>query len=100
MNFTNSKLDLLTTGSLSDDLQMEKRRNKRVPKSISGELSYGELNPQVVDCRIVDLSETGVRVETNKGTPVPEFLSIRFLILKCRVRRCWAFGNEIGLEFV
>ena len=100
MNFTNSKLDLLTTGSLSDDVQMERRRNKRMTKSISAELSYGELNPEVVDCRIIDLSETGVRIETHKNTPVPEFLSIRFLNLKCRVRRCWAFGNEIGLAFV
>jgi hypothetical protein len=86
---------------LSKDRWAEMRRTKRVPTGKTGRLGYGGPNPGVIHCRVLDLSESGVRVETNVTlSPMPEFFSIEFCDVYCRVRRCWAKGYEIGLEFI
>ena len=94
-------MELTPERALTKDRWAEMRRTKRVATSHSGRLAYGGLDPGVVNCRILDLSETGVRVETNVTlNPIPEYFSVEFCGIYCRVRRCWANGREIGLEFV
>jgi hypothetical protein len=77
------------------------RRTKRVQTTKTGRLAYGGLAPGLVNCRILDLSETGLRVETTAMlTPMPEIFSVEFCDIYCRARLCWAKDNEIGLEFM
>jgi hypothetical protein len=67
----------------------------------TGKLLYGGVTPVVIDCLIVDLSEAGARVETPTMTSIPVLLRLRSGDGPERhVRRCWAQGNEIGLEFL
>ena len=53
------------------------------------------------DCLIIDMSDTGVGVETSVMIGVPEVLWLRTNDnIERLVHRCWAFGNQIGVEFV
>ncbi len=77
------------------------RHTKRVLTEKTGRLAYGGVQPGLINCRILDLSETGVRIETFVLLdPLPEFFSLEFCDVYCRVRRCWAKDHEIGLEFI
>jgi hypothetical protein len=77
------------------------RRANRVQTSVPGRLGYGGPEPGVAFCRVLDLSEAGVRVELFAPLdPMPELFSIEFEDVYCRARRCWVKGNEIGLEFI
>ena len=77
------------------------RHSKRVRTSKTGRLAYGGLHPGMVGCRILDLSDTGVCVETYATlVNAPEFLTLEFCGIYIRVRRCWVLGNQIGLEFI
>jgi hypothetical protein len=88
-----SNLSLIFNGSLADE--------RRVLALTEGELSFGEFGSETVSCRILDLSDTGVLVETDSLVQVPEFLSLRFFLnIELRVRLCWTAGNQIGLEFL
>ena len=101
MAIHSSKSELASDRFQTNTGRSERRRNERVLMLMEGELSYGDFNPEVIGCRILDLSETGIRVETCSIVPVPEELSIRlFLNIEYRVRRRWAAGNQIGLEFI
>lgn len=100
MNVIASNPDLDANDLVPGASQTERRRHKRLNQMLFGELCFGKSIFETVDCRITGLSETGLRVETYDITPVPEFLSIRFLNKECRVRRCWVSGDEIGLEFI
>jgi hypothetical protein len=87
--------------SLTEDRWAEMRRTMRVQTSLQGRLGYGGSEPGVTYCQILDMSETGVRVEVYVPLdPMPESFSIEFDDVYCRARRCWARGNEIGLEFI
>ena len=104
MNVIASNPDL-RANDLANDLPpgaspIERRRETRINKMLFGELCFGESIFDTVDCRITELSDSGLRVETYDITPVPDFMSIRFLNKERRVRKCWASGDEIGLEFV
>jgi hypothetical protein len=86
---------------LTEDRWTEMRRTKRVQLSLPGRLGYGGSEPGVACCQILDLSETGVRVEVFRPLdPMPEFFSVEFDDVYSRARRCWVKGNEIGLEFI
>jgi hypothetical protein len=86
---------------LTEDRWAEMRRTKRVQTSLEGRLGYGGLEPGLVCCHVLDLSETGVRVEIYSPLdPMPEYFSIEFGDIYCRARRCWSKGREIGLEFI
>jgi hypothetical protein len=96
-----AKLNSINNFSLTEDRWSEMRRTKRVQMSREGRLGFGGPNPGVISCQILDLSETGVRVEIFAHIdPLPEFFSIEFGDVYCRARRCWNKGREIGLEFV
>jgi hypothetical protein len=87
--------------SLTEVRWAEMRRAKRVQTSQVGRLAYGGSEPGLISCQIIDLSETGVRVEINVLLdPMPEFFSIEFADVYCRARRRWSSGHEIGLEFI
>jgi hypothetical protein len=86
---------------LRRDRWAEMRSTRRVQTAKTGRLAYGGLTPGVVNCRILDLSEAGLRVETSAMLePVPAFFSVEFCGIYCRARQCWADGREIGLEFI
>lgn len=94
-------MDIAPDQSLTKSRWAEMRRSKRVLTAKSGRLAYGGLTPGVTNCRIIDLSETGARVETSMIlNPMPEFFSIEFCNIYCRARRCWSEDYEIGLEFI
>jgi len=67
----------------------------------SGKLQYGGFSPTVIDCLVVDMTPEGARVETGTMVRVPEIFA---LVLndnvQRRARRCWAMGNQVGLEFL
>jgi hypothetical protein len=95
------KLELSPDRALSKEIWAEMRRTKRVLTGKTGRLGYGGPSPGLVGCRILDLSESGVRVETYVSlTPTPAFFSIEFGDVYCRVRTCWVKDHEIGLEFM
>ena len=92
MNVLNSKSDLLP---------VDRRRAKRSRTLKSGKLLYGGFNPTVFDCLIVDMSDGGARIETSVMIRVPEVLSLQTNGNSERLAyRRWAFGNQIGVEFV
>ncbi len=78
------------------------RRNEHRNRAIkSGKLLYGSFSPTVIDCIIHDLSATGACVETEVMVEVPETLILRFADnTQRKVRRCWARGNLVGVEFI
>lgn len=87
--------------SLTEDRWAEMRRTKRVQASLEGRLAYGGLEPGLICCQILDQSEAGVRVEIYAPLEtIPEYFSLEFGDVYGRVRRRWASGREIGLEFI
>jgi hypothetical protein len=66
-----------------------------------GRLAYGGLDPGIVNCLVLGLSGTGVRIETDVTlSPSLESFSIEFEGICCRAQKSWAVGREIGLEFI
>jgi hypothetical protein len=81
--------------------EKESRRARRQHAGLRGRLAYGGLQPGLVGCDILDLSETGVRVETFvQLDDLPETLSLEFCGAYHRARRCWVRGRQLGLEFI
>ena len=79
----------------------DRRREKRSQTLKSGKLLYGGFSPTVIDCLVIEMSDGGTRLETSVMIGVPEVLSLRLNDnIERRARRCWAFGNQIGIEFV
>jgi len=79
------------------------RRNASRSRALkSAKLIYGAgFNATVIDCLLIEMSEGGARVETAIMMQVPETLSLRLGDnTERQVRRRWALGNEIGLEFI
>jgi hypothetical protein len=83
-------------------LQPIDRRQRRRGKTFKvGKLIFGGANPTVVDCFVIELSATGARVETQVMIQVPDIMTLRLVDMsEYRVRRAWAIGNRIGLEFL
>ena len=96
MTVENRKPKPVPAKALGRDGWAELRATKRVLTGKAGRLGYGGLCPGMVNCRILDLSEGGIRVETSAMLePTPEFFSVEFCGIYCRVRHCWAEGREI-----
>jgi hypothetical protein len=79
------------------------RRNTSRSRALkSAKLIYGAgFNATVVDCLLIEMSDAGARVETAIMMQIPETLSLRLGDnTERQVRRRWAVGNEIGLEFI
>ena len=92
MNVLNSKSDLLP---------VNRRREKRSRTLKSGKLLYGGVSLTVIDCLIIEMSDGGARVETGVMIGVPEVLSLRTNDnIERRAHRRWAFGKQIGIEFL
>ncbi|MDR3505833.1 MAG: PilZ domain-containing protein [Acidocella sp.] len=79
----------------------EQRGARREKLSSLGRLAYGGEEPRVLSCEVLDMSETGVRVETYvHPSQVPEFVSLEFGGIYYRARRRWVDGNQLGLELI
>jgi hypothetical protein len=78
----------------------ERRRNSRGRTFKSGKLLYGGFTPSVADCLIVEMSDSGARVETSVMVHVPEIFILHVNGADRHVRRAWAVGNQIGVEFL
>jgi hypothetical protein len=79
----------------------DKRQAVRRPAALHGRLAYGGMSTGMVGCEVLDLSASGVRVETFvQLDELPETLSLEFDGTYSRARRCWADGRQIGLEFI
>jgi hypothetical protein len=92
----------MNAASSKDELsRVERRRAKRARTFKSGKLLFGGFTQVVIDCLIVEMSETGARVETAAMTLIPDMLTLRMGDgTEHRARRAWATGNLIGLEFI
>jgi len=94
-------MNLTDSLSMTESRWTDMRRTKRVKTSLPGRLGFGGLNPGIVNCQVLDLSEHGLRVQIHESLdPMPEFFSIEFGEVYCRCRRCWVEDNEMGLEFI
>jgi len=101
MNEASSRLEFLYGEALSEACMLERRHGERGEIHSPGRLAYGGLNPALIGCEVIDLSDTGVRVETYVAlNPVPQFFSFEFGKIYCRARTRWSKGKEIGLEFI
>jgi len=78
----------------------ERRGGQRGRTFKSGKLQYGGITPSVVDCLVVEMSDGGARVETSVMVQVPEIFVLHLNDADRKVRRAWAVGNQIGLEFL
>jgi hypothetical protein len=79
----------------------ESRLVARAQASLQGRVAYGGMNPGLVGCDVLDMSEAGVRVETfAQIDQLPEILTLEICGVYNRARRCWAEGRQIGLEFI
>ena len=86
--------------SLRPDPPRNDRRRETRSKTIrSGKLTYGGFSKTVIDCLVVEVSNRGARIETGVMINVPEtvFLNLNGNIVQ-QMRRCWAIGNQVGLE--
>jgi hypothetical protein len=87
--------------SSADDLPPDNRRIKPRARTLkSGKLFFGGFHKTVFDCLVLDISDTGVRIETAVMIDAPEtaFLQIQEDMIGPMKRR-WAAGNQIGFEF-
>jgi hypothetical protein len=87
--------------SISDLKAAEHRLEKRTSTIKSGKLIYGGAHPVVIDCLVLDLSDSGARVETIIAADIPEVVLLRTgsgAEARTAYRR-WASGQQIGLEF-
>ena len=70
----------MNAASPSTDLPPDNRRSKSRARTLrSGKLFFGGFHKTVFDCLVLDLSETGVRIETAVMIDAPEtaFLQIQ-----------------------
>jgi hypothetical protein len=91
----------MSVSSSSPDLPPDNRRGKPRARTIkSGKLFFGGFHKTVFDCLVLDLSETGARIETAVMIDAPEtaFLQIQDEMIGPMKKR-WASGNQIGFEF-
>ncbi len=86
---------------LSRALWLRLRRSRHLKEAKTGRLAYGGLTPGMVNCEILELHETGMRVETSaKFSAVPELFSLEFCGIYCRARTAKLDEGKIGLEFI
>jgi len=79
----------------------EQRHTVRKPAALQGRLAYGGLTPGLLGCGVLDMSETGVRIEIyGRMENLPEIFTLEICGVYNRARKCWTKGSEIGLEFM
>jgi hypothetical protein len=89
----------VNASSSSSSLLPENRRAPRARTLKTGKLFFGGFHKTAIDCLILDLSESGVRIETAVMIDAPEtaFLQIQGEMIGPMKKR-WATGNQIGFE--
>jgi hypothetical protein len=89
-------VESLNVTSVVQSSHQERRKAARSRVIMGGKLLYGYRYSSVVD-----LSQTGARVETSAMVHVPEKISFRLGAQEIRHERCvWATGSVIGFEFL
>ena len=82
-------------------MNFNNRRNTSRRKTIFGGVLYGNDN-QTWDCRIVDMSKTGVRLKTSAKCDAKTKIFLRIFnrkgIYQCELK--WSEDGLIGLKFV
>jgi hypothetical protein len=81
--------------------RVEQRHSIREPAALQGRLAYGGLTPRLVGCGILDMSETGVRIEIyGRMENLPEVFTLEICGVYNCARKCWTKGREMGLAFM
>lgn len=79
----------------------ERRKADRRRLLMGGKLLFNYGRPSGIDCLVIELSDIGARVETEWLIQVPEKFYFQAGTQEARhVRRVWATGKAIGLEFI
>ena len=87
--------------NIAKPFRQERRKEPRSRLLMSGKLLYNSGHSSGIDCLVIEMSQIGACVETEWVTQVPERFYFKFGCHEVRqVRRVWAAGNAIGLEFV
>jgi hypothetical protein len=91
----------MSASSSPPDPSPDSRSKPRWRTIKTGQLFFGGFHKTVFDCLVLDMSETGVRIETAVMIDAPEtaFLQIQDEMIGPMKKR-WASGNQIGFEFV
>lgn len=83
-----------------DQGRAEKRGVKRASVLQTGKLIYGGAWGSIVDCLILDITDSGARVETILAVDIPENFWLKLSDgTERRGCRRWASGNQLGIEF-
>lgn len=78
----------------------DRRRERRLQTLMSGKLVFGGFSPTVIDCIVLNLSDSGACLETNILMNTPEQLSLILNNCTHPSLRCWALGNQMGIKFL
>ena len=81
--------------------EINRRDSKRLNCSIPAQI-YVQDDTHLVDCMIIDISATGMKIKHPNVTWLPSIFMIKSLVLRepVKVRQRWNNGNHIGLELV
>jgi diguanylate cyclase (GGDEF)-like protein len=86
---------------LSRNIWGKLRHLQQVKNAKTGRLAYGGAHSGIVNCKILNLTETGMCIETSsKLTPVPEYFSVEFSEIYFRARMSRAEGFKMDLDFI
>lgn len=78
----------------------EKRAVKRTSVLQAGKIIYGGAWGAIVDCLILDITNSGARVETILAVDIPENFWLKLNDgIERRCYRRWVSGHQIGIEF-
>ena len=81
-----------------DETRPERRRSDRRTVEAPGVIHLD--NGRRRDCRVVNLSETGVKLAVEAGMLLPERFALALGIRRPRpVRVAWRNGGELGVAF-
>lgn len=80
--------------------RQDRRKDPRQRAFLSGKLLYGFGHSTAINCFVVELSDSDVRIETSVMTPVPDTLFLGGGQNAPRqVNRIWNQGIRIGLKY-
>lgn len=81
--------------------ESNRRQSKRLNCSIPAQI-YVKDDTHLVDCTIIDISATGMKLKHPNVTWLPSMFTLRSIVLKepVKVRQRWNNGIHVGLELV
>ncbi|MBT9288387.1 GGDEF domain-containing response regulator [Prosthecodimorpha staleyi] len=88
----------------TDDAQTAGRERRRQPRWRTlkpGKIVFNEFN-STIDCVVRNLSEGGARLKVEGAVALPEFFHLKIADAGAlrRVRKCWQYNNEFGVQFL